>query len=111
MLKKHTNFVMCVDWNPKDNFIASGSYDESVCIWNAADGTCLKALPAHSEPVTAVQFHPSGKVLLTASYDGVMYVRMPGVGSLCLAACRSPAHASRAHAFGLLPVRMLHHPL
>ena len=86
---------MCVDWNPKDNFIASGSYDESVCIWNAADGTCLKALPAHSEPVTAVQFHPSGKVLLTASYDGVMYVHMPSGGPAT--ACRSCRAGTRTH--------------
>jgi COMPASS component SWD3 len=72
ILEGHTNYVMCVDYNPKLDVVATGSYDESVRIWSAKDGKCLKTLPAHSDPVTSVHFHPTGTLLLTAGFDGVM---------------------------------------
>lgn len=31
-------------------------FDESVRIWDVKTGKCLKTLPAHSDPVTAVSF-------------------------------------------------------
>ena len=72
VLEGHTNYVMCVDYNPKLDVVATGSYDESVRIWSTKDGKCLKTLPAHSDPVTSVHFHPTGTLLLTAGFDGVM---------------------------------------
>lgn len=74
VLRGHTNYIMCVDYNPQMDLVATGSHDESVRVWNAKDGTCQKVLPAHSDPVTSVQFHPTGTLLLTASFDGVVYV-------------------------------------
>ena len=31
-------------------------FDESVRIWDVKTGKCLKTLPAHSDPVTAVSY-------------------------------------------------------
>ena len=39
MLKGHTNYVFCVQFSPKSNFIASGSFDESVRVWDVKEGT------------------------------------------------------------------------
>lgn len=33
-------------------------FDESVRIWDVKTGKCLKTLPAHSDPVSAVSFSP-----------------------------------------------------
>lgn len=34
----------------------------------------MKTLQAHSDPVTSVAYNPDGTMLVTASYDGLMYV-------------------------------------
>jgi WD40 repeat protein len=34
--------------------IVSGSFDETVRVWDVKTGNCLKTLPAHSDPVSAV---------------------------------------------------------
>jgi len=51
--------------------LASGSYDETVCIWDVKTGMCLKSLPAHSDPVTAVDFSRDGTLIVSSSYDGI----------------------------------------
>lgn len=51
--------------------IASGSFDETVRIWEVKSGKCLRVLPAHSEPVTAVDFNRGGGLLVSSSYDGL----------------------------------------
>ncbi|OWK10815.1 hypothetical protein Celaphus_00005060, partial [Cervus elaphus hippelaphus] len=53
-LKGHSNYVFCCNFNPQSNLIVSGSFDESVRIWDVKTGKCLKTLPAHSDPVSAV---------------------------------------------------------
>ena len=54
-LQGHTNYLMCVNFNPQSNLIVSGSFDETVRIWDVKTGRCLKTLPAHSDPVSAVR--------------------------------------------------------
>ena len=38
-LTGHTNYVFCVNYNPQSNLIVSGSFDESVKIWDVKSGT------------------------------------------------------------------------
>lgn len=73
VLKGHTNYVFCVNFNPQSNLIVSGSFDESVRIWDVKQGKCLKTLPAHSEPVSAVHFNRDGTLIVSSSYDGLWY--------------------------------------
>ena len=53
----HSNYVFCCNFNPQSNLVVSGSFDESVRIWDVRTGKCLKTLPAHSDPVSAVHFN------------------------------------------------------
>ena len=72
-LRGHTHFVFCVNFNPQSNLIASGSFDESIRIWDVKTGRCLKTLPAHSDPVTAVCFNKDGTLIVSSSYDGLWF--------------------------------------
>ena len=36
-------------------------------------GKCLKTLPAHSDPVSAVHFNRDGSLIVSSSYDGLWY--------------------------------------
>ena len=51
--------------------IVSGSFDETVRIWDVKSAKCLKVLPAHSDPVTAVDFNRDGSLIVSSSYDGL----------------------------------------
>ena len=35
------------------------------------EGKCLKTLPAHSDPVSAVHFNRDGSLIVSSSYDGL----------------------------------------
>lgn len=90
VLKGHTNFVFCVNFNHKSNLLASGGFDETVRIWDIARGInfalpfhflavphntigkSLKILPAHSDPVTAVSFNLDGTLIVSCAMDGLM---------------------------------------
>ena len=52
ILRGHHNYVYSINFNPQGNMIATGSYDESVRVWDARSGACQKTLPAHSHGIT-----------------------------------------------------------
>ncbi|KAH9175412.1 WD40 repeat-containing protein [Lactarius sanguifluus] len=64
ILRGHTNFVFCVNYNPRSNLLVSGGFDE----------TSLKVLPAHSDPVTAVSFSHDGTLIVSCAMDGLIRI-------------------------------------
>ena len=52
-------------------------------IWDVKTGQCLKVLPAHSDPVSAVHFNRDGTLIVSASYDGLCRIWDTVTGS-CL---------------------------
>ena len=65
----HSGSVYSVVWSPDGKHIASGSYDNSVKIWDAASGKELRTLKGHSEWVFAVAWSPDGKHIASGSVD------------------------------------------
>lgn len=75
----HSNYVQCLVFSPKGNVLASGSYDEAVFLWNVRAGVELgrepkdnSRLPAHSDPVSGVDFCCDGTLVASCSTDGLM---------------------------------------
>ena len=52
--------------------LVSGSYDEAVFIWDVRTAKVLKSLPAHSDPVSGVDFVHDGTLVVSCSSDGLM---------------------------------------
>ena len=73
-MRGHTNYVFCCNFNPQSNLLVSGSFDETVRIWDVRTGQCIKTLPAHSDPVSAVSFNRDGSMIATSSYDGLVRI-------------------------------------
>lgn len=50
-------------------YLASGSRDKNIMIWEAKSGRCLITLVGHDNWVNDLVFHPGGRFLLSASDD------------------------------------------
>ena len=68
--------MFCVDVHPRSQMVASGSFDQSVKLWDARSGECIRSMSAHSDPVTSVNFSRDGALLASCSFDGLWYVLM-----------------------------------
>jgi len=55
-------------------FVATGSRDKTIKLWDTQSGQMLRNLAGHDNWVRAIVFHPTGKYLLSASDDNTIRV-------------------------------------
>jgi len=55
-------------------FIASGSRDKTIKVWDVSTGICLFTLIGHDNWVRGISWHPGGKYLLSASDDKTLRI-------------------------------------
>ena len=67
-LRGHAAFLWCVAYSPDGQYLASGSYDQTVRIWDAKTGHEKHCLP-HSATVFGVSFSQDGRYLASSSGD------------------------------------------
>ena len=79
----HHNYVYSVAVSPKGNMIVSGSYDEAVFLWDVRTARLMRSLPAHSDPVSGVDFVRDGTLIASCSSDGLIRIWDTGTGQ-CL---------------------------
>ncbi len=66
-LRGHKSGALSVAWSPDVSKIASGSFDNSIIIWDAISGKEIKTLEGHSDMVSSVAWSPNGKKIASAS--------------------------------------------
>src|SRR5262245_644776 len=71
-LRGHALALASVAYSPDGKYIATGSYDRTTKVWDAASGKELVTLTGHEAAVEAVAFSPDGKSLATGSYDATV---------------------------------------
>ena len=69
VLDDHGGAVRAVGVHPDGRFIATGSDDGDVGIWNAESHELVRTLSEHDDVVSALAFHPRTGLLATASRD------------------------------------------
>ncbi len=70
----HFSAVDAVAWSPDGRRIASGSQDNRVQVWDAADGGHVYTYRGHSNGVFAVGWSPDGRRIASASTDYTVQV-------------------------------------
>jgi WD40 repeat protein len=60
----HAGVVYSVAWSPDDKTLASGSWDNTVKLWEAGSGQLLRTLSGHASYVMSVAWSPDGKTLV-----------------------------------------------
>jgi WD40 repeat protein len=68
----HTDLVTSVAFSPDGKTLASGSHDQTVKLWNVADGTFTATLPRRTGFVRSVAFSPDGKLLASGDMGSMI---------------------------------------
>jgi WD40 repeat protein len=73
-LKGHTDWVLSIAFSPDGHTIASGSFDQTIRLWNRNTGLCLKVLQGHTNWIHSVAFSPDSQLLASASSDQTIQI-------------------------------------
>ncbi len=65
----HRSAVKSVAYSPDGKFIATGSRDNSVKLWEVATGREIRTFTGHLSTVNTIAFDPTGKLMATGSSD------------------------------------------
>ncbi len=73
LLTGHTGDVASVSFSPNGSTLASGSWDETVRLWDVATGSLKTELTGHTDEVASVSFSPDGLTLASGgSYGAIL---------------------------------------
>jgi WD40 repeat protein len=81
---RHTSRVTAVAWSTRGTRIASASYDKTVRIWDAHDGTNIMTYQGHWDRVLAVAWSPDSNLVASAGNDGTIQIWDPVNANLVL---------------------------
>ncbi|MFM6499615.1 MAG: protein kinase domain-containing protein, partial [Dolichospermum sp.] len=65
----HSGSVLSVAYSPDGQTVASGSWDNTIKLWNVKTGNLLQTLEGHSDWVYSVAYSPDGQTLASGSGD------------------------------------------
>lgn len=68
----HSWQVYSVEFSSDGKFVASGSFDRSVRLWNVATGREERAFLGHTKRIRTVTFSPDGGVLASGAWDNTV---------------------------------------
>src|SRR5690606_30915488 len=71
-LAGHSGQVNALAFSPDGALLASASEDNSVRLWNPADGSAVATLSGHTAAVNALAFSPDGTTLASADSSGMI---------------------------------------
>ncbi|KAL0945632.1 hypothetical protein HGRIS_014786 [Hohenbuehelia grisea] len=81
-LHGHTDWISSVAFSPDDTRIVSGSWDNTIRVWDASTGSpTMPPLEGHTNTVNSVAFSPDGARIVSGSWDNTIRVWDASTGS------------------------------
>ena len=77
---EHTGGVLSATYSPNAAFIATGSADDTIRLWDAQTAAPLKTLDGHTADVRSVAFSPDSATLAAGSADHTIRIWNPKTG-------------------------------
>ena len=71
-LDEHAAAVFSVSFSPDGRILASGSWDETVKLWDVETRQNIATLDEHTDAVSSVSFSTNGEILVSGSWDGTV---------------------------------------
>ncbi|WP_342269666.1 WD40 domain-containing protein [Rickettsia endosymbiont of Orchestes rusci] len=71
---EHNAPVYCLSYSPDGKYLASGSNDQIVRIWDARNGNLLQNLKGHTWYINCLSYSPDGKYLASGSTDNTVKI-------------------------------------
>ncbi|WP_341761068.1 pentapeptide repeat-containing protein [Candidatus Tisiphia endosymbiont of Thecophora atra] len=71
---EHNAPVYCLSYSPDGKYLASGSNDKIVRIWDAKNGKLLQNLEGHTWYIKCIRYSPDGKYLASGSTDNTVKI-------------------------------------
>jgi len=108
-LQGHTEVVTSLSWSPDGHFLASGSFDDTVVIWNWETGqqqTCQPLREYTRRGVNAVSWSPDGRFLASGIFEGTIIIRDAKTGLLVCEPLRG--HTSSVDSLSWHPTNRRH---
>src|SRR5688572_25696280 len=72
--KGHSKLISCYAFSPDSRYLATGSQDNSIILWNIENGRQIRVFNRHSEAVQSLFFSPDGSRILSSSSDNTAKV-------------------------------------
>ena len=74
VLEEHEDSVISATFSPDGKRIVSASDDETVKVWDAQTGECIRTLKGHKYCVWSAAFSPDGSRIVSASHDETLRI-------------------------------------
>lgn len=74
LFKGHTDGVYSIVMNRKGTFIATGSEDKTIKIWDPRNGVCLETLEGHQYGIRHIELNQDETLLLSLDYEGNIFI-------------------------------------
>src|SRR5262249_22872943 len=74
--------ALCLAFHPSSRWLASGTLEKSICIWDLVEQQLTAELMGHEDTVNCVAYSPDGRWLASGSDDRTLCIWDAGTGKL-----------------------------